>query len=402
MQKQPCTSLPFFAHPLFTHRRATLILALIPFALWLCIGVAFADNPGEGTTTTGQPLRIQIVEPVLGQDFVPSTPITLTGQAAIGALNASASLLYVVDVSSSTEDPRNQDCDGNGTVDNGDDFNSNTLRGDTLDCEISGIIALNRSIAANTIVSAGIVLFAADAAVADIDPAAGNQNFTPLNANKNSNALLDIDEVARALTTHRVGQFTVRNVSAGTDFNDALTAMNQAFATQNTQRKIAYFLSDGEHNGGIFRTEPGSPLATAAQAGTIVNTFSVGGNGTGCDPTDTLFIIANTTGGVCTVVSDPSQLSTILPGISPAGIERVELSVAGGAPITATLDALGNWSAVITACTMPDEPIVATVVATDGTRVAADIRLCAPLAITEETEPIAPASRLFLPIIGGE
>jgi hypothetical protein len=380
-----------------------LVMVIVPLA-FVVIPV-FAGNPAQGTTTTGQTLRIQIDEPVLGRDFVPGVPFTLTGETVIGALNAPARLLYVVDVSLSTEEPVNQDCNGDGQLNAGDNLNGNSLQGDTLDCEISGVIALNTSLAANTVVSAGIVAFAASAVVADVDPAAGSQSFTALNANKNTNALLDIDEVARSLTSERVGLFTARSVSSGTDFNGALAAMNQAFATQTTPRKIAYFLSDGDHNIGDFRTEPGSPLANAAQAGIIVNTYSVGGAATGCGVAEALRIIADTTGGVCSEVADPSELRTILPGTNPAGIARVEVSVGGATPITATLNALGRWSANITACSTGSEAIVATVVATDGTRVAADIQLCAPTVLEEEKEPTeasAAAPRLFLPMVAKE
>ncbi len=389
-----------------SNQHMLFVLLLSVVMLCLVVSIAWAGNPGEGATTTGQPLRIQIVEPVLGQGFVPGTAITLTGQAVIGALNAPASLLYVVDVSSSTQEPVNQDCNGNGSTDSGDNLNNNAFQGDTLDCEISGVIALNQSLVSSSIISAGIILFAESAAAADTNPQqAGRQPFSPVQADQNNNTSRDLEEVSRSLTTERVGQFTPITVPGGTDFNDALTTIAQTFATQSAPHKIAYFLSDGEHYeplAGPFLEGPTSPLATVAQAGITVNTYSVGGNGTGCGATAALRKIADRTGGVCTAVIDPSKLNTVLPGTRPTGIDHVEITVNNSAPISATLDTLGNWAAVITACATPNEPIVATVVATDGTRVAADIRLCPPTSLDEEKEPTDPnntASRLFLPVV---
>jgi hypothetical protein len=382
-----------------SNRHIVFVLLLAVVMLCLVVSIAWAGNPGEGATTTGQPLRIQIVEPVLGQGFVPGTAITLTGQAVIGALNAPTNLAYVVDVSGSTADVSNQDCNGDSVINNNDNFNSDVTIGDTLDCEISGIIALNSSLSANNRVSSTVIVFGSSAAIANMGNSAGEQAFTLLRADLNTNGALDIEEVVRSLDQGSVQQFTPKNVSTGTNFNDALTAMNQAFALQPTVQKIAFFLSDGQAS---VRTDANSPLTVAANNGVIVNTYSIGSGATGCDIGDALRTIADTTGGVCTEVTDPSKLNTVLPGTRPTGIDHVEITVNNSAPISATLDTLGNWSAVITACATPNEPIVATVVATDGTRVAADIRLCPPTGLDEEKEPTDPnntASRLFLPVV---
>ena len=83
--------------------------------------------------------------------------------------------------------------------------------------------------------------------------------------------------------------------------------------------------------------------------------------------------MADTTGGTCREVADPSTLSATLGGVTPAGITRVEVSVNGGTPVVATLDALGNYTANVPGVTSAASTIVATVIANDGTRVSADI-----------------------------
>ena len=382
-----------------TSRRIVFVSLLVTVALYLTISAAWAGNPGEGTTTTGQPLRIQIIEPVLGQDFVPCTVITLTGQAVVGSLNVSTTLAYIVDVSGSTADVSNQDCNDDGIINSNDNFNGDTTIGDTLDCEISGIIALNSSLATRHEVSATLVVFGSNAVNADVGSSPGDQIVTSIRANSNNNGVIDIEEVVRSLDQGSVGAFTRKSVGTGTDFNDALTAMNQAFASQPTPQKIVFFLSDGQAS---VRTDATSPVAIAASNGVVIHTYSIGSAATGCADNAALRIIANQTRGTCTEVADPSQLSTLLPGTSPTGIDHVEVSVSNKAPISATLDLLGNWSAVIAACSSPNEPIVATVVATDGTRVAADIRLCPPTGLEEEEEPTEPTNQapcLFLPVV---
>lgn len=372
--------------------RAVILAIVVILALGSSTSLLFADSIGEGTTTTGQTLRIQIDEPVLGQDFVPGTPITLTGRAVIGTLNAPATLAYVVDVSGSTGSPINQDCNGDGEVNSSDDSNTDNRIGDTLDCEISGVLALNRSLQAGTVISAGVVIFGSSASVADVSPAEGTQNTTLVAADVNSNSTLDLEEVVRSLDQGRIALFSPQTVGSSTDFNDALTSVNQLFGSTVTQQRIAFFLSDGDAN---VRTNDDSPLATVTSNGITVNTYSVGGNATGCGENRSLRIIADRTGGMCTEVPDPSQLSAVLPGTRPAGIDRVELTVNNGNAISASLDALGNWSAVITACESGTDRIEAIVVATDGTEVTADISLCAPTAIDPAEEP--QRHEIFLP-----
>lgn len=354
-------------------------MAALVLGLAIIPGAAFAVNPNSTTIpSTGQSLDIQIDSPPDGVTVAALDPVDVTGVVGIGGLATDANVVYVVDVSGSTEFNSGLDCDGSGDA-TGDDFNGDGAEGTTLDCEISGVIALNDSFGSLTGVDAGIVPFGSSAVVADVDPAAGQQDFTrPLDVDNNGNSTPDLEEVLRSLDVGAVNQFTAFSFASGTDFDDALTSMNAAFAGQPAgEDNIAFFLSDGE---GSLATGPGTPLQAAIDAGTIVNTYAVGSAVTGeCDAGEQLEVIASSTGGTCTVVADPADLAGTLGGSTPAGIDRVEVSIDGGPPILATLDALGNFSATIPAAdvTGPTHLIEATVFADDpdATSVTADVTI---------------------------
>lgn len=375
---------------------ATLILtsAVVP---------ALADNPGIGQTSSGQELIIQIDPAIQNTLLLPGEPINIVGATRIGALATQANVLYVVDVSGSTSGPRSQDCNDDGVVDAGDDLNGDGSRGDTLDCEISGVIAINNSLSALPNVSAGLVLFGSSAAIADVRLGGGEEAFTaPLNVDNDGNTFVDINEVAVSLTEGRASLYSNRRVGSGTNFDAAIASINAAFDSTSGGSNIAFFLSDG---GDDVQTGFNSPLETAKNGGTNIFTYSVGSSAAGCGIGSDLRIIADETGGTCFEVSDPTQLTAVLPGTTPTGIERVELRANGNGPYSVTLDALGNWSGTIPGGVVQFPLTVeATVFATDGTQVTADLVLAPPqptsLEIAEEPQNRQDASaKWFLPII---
>lgn len=321
---------------------------------------AFAANPGSATTSSGQTLNIQIDSPVDGAT-VAAGPLSVSGRVSIGDLTADASVLYVMDNSLSLQSPRNLDCNGDGVVNAGDDLTGEGRIGDVLDCEVSGVIALNNSLSAVVGLEAGLISFAGAAVQRDVNfQLAGVQAFTAVNADNDSNGVGDIEQAVRGLP-----------YNSGTNFNVALAAMNTAFATRPAgELHVAFFLSDGA---GSLSTGPATPLGMAAAAGTRVFTYSVGAGATGCNVGAGLRTIADQTGGTCTVVTNPALLSGTLAGSTPAGIDRVEVSVDGINPVTATLDALGNFRADTTLVGAGTHSIAATVTATDATMATADI-----------------------------
>src|SRR5688500_11661782 len=161
---------------------ATAVLAV---AVLVSAGGAGAVNPGTATTTAGQPLIIQIDSPA-DQATVPAGPLPVAGRAGTPSLpSGTANALYALDSSGSTSSPSGLDCNGDGAVNAADDLNSDGANGDVLDCEVSGVIALNGSLVGSAGVDAGLIEFASSADPLDVDPAtAGDQAFTAPGADR--------------------------------------------------------------------------------------------------------------------------------------------------------------------------------------------------------------------------
>jgi len=333
---------------------------------------ALAANPASGTATTGQSLHLEITSPANGSILnLPPGDLTVSGLAQIGPLTESGNVLYVVDVSGSTNSVRNMDCNGDGSINNLDNLNSDPYIGTVLDCEIAGVIALNQSLAGSPGAEAGLVAFGSVSATADISPAAGDQLFlSPLGVDLTGNGIPDMEDVARSLQSGAITAFTPKSVSVGTHYNNALTSVRNTFASKAGETNIAYFLSDGQPTPGSFTTGAGSPLSDLATAGVTVNTFSVGTSAGGCGPATPLAVIAATTGGTCTEVTDPSDLADVL--VQPATIDQVQVSLNGGAAVTASLAGTA-WTADLGGLVPGANSVVATLLVSDGTTVTADI-----------------------------
>jgi hypothetical protein len=352
----------------------TAIFTVLTLTLYTA-APAMAVNPGSNTTTTGQTLGIEITGPADGSRInVPPGALTAAGTASIGPLSSSGNVVYVVDVSGSTLSPTNQDCNGDHTVNAADDVNGDGTRGSTLDCEIGGVLALNNSLAGSPGASAGMVIFGQNAAIADVDSVGGQQNFiSPLDADHNSTGGPDLAQSARSIRVGTISLFTSKSVGQSTNYDAALTSVGQAFAGKTGQHNITFFMSDGQPTPNTFHTGPTTPLGQLAAAGIKVNTYSVGSAGAGCGPTSALRQIADATGATCTVVTDPSQLTSVL--VTPATIAGVAVSLNGGSPAPAAL--AGNaWSIPLNGLQGGTwNTITATVTASDGSSATAEIQV---------------------------
>ena len=110
-----------------------------------------------------------------------------------------------------------------------------------------------------------------------------------------------------------------------------------------------------------------------------------------------------TPGGLITMTGHtalyPSQWQTAPIDFQSTSIDHVEVRIDQGAPITVTLDGLGNWSTVFMSCISGSIKVEATVVAKDGTQVTADMVIpcqCDP----DTLEPKQPTRLfIFLPVI---
>jgi hypothetical protein len=370
-------------------------------AALLLASVPAAAGPGPNVTTipiTGQDFSVVLTAPAEGFTAIEGETITVEGQATIGDVaGVATNIMYVVDVSGSTQSPFGQDCNGDGVVSPLDNFNGDARVGDVLDCEIAGVLALNESLSAAVMVDGGLVALGQYGLAADVDPAPGHQYFTaPLTADHDGNLVPDLEQVARSLRQGVVGSFRPLNPGTWTNYDAALSAMQGAFSTQPAgENNVTFFLSDGQPTttGGVqaFTTGAGSPLQLAADAGTVIHTFSVGTSGTGCGVGAALRIVADTTGGTCTAVSNPADLSSALPGLTPALLDRVEVD---GAVVA--VDALGNFTADVTCDVVGPKLVTATAFASDpdGTVISADVLGdCLPL----NQPPVAICADVIVP-----
>ena len=357
---------------------ATLTLAVIG----AMTGTALAANPESGTTTTNQELGVEItLDPDPGAAHWLGEPLEADAVATLGEGDF-ANVVYVLDVSASMEATASQDINPPPGIGPEDDCNGDVTLGTALDAACFGLIALNQSLGSGANIDVGMVAFGVGAKTADMSPALGAQTFTsPPDVDMDNAGGPDVEQVIRSAdtgTSAGIGLFTpdiTPGFGSATNYNAALTAMNNAFASQpGTEINRAFFISDG--NPSQFTTGPGSPLDAVA-AGTIVDTFAIGSFAPGsCNPGQALRVIADSTGGTCTEVADPSTLNTVLPA-ALTNITSLELrvdgnlvaSTSGSEPISMQLLDVDITSDVVPGTNL----IEATATAADGTVVTADV-----------------------------
>lgn len=290
------------------------------------------------------PIAISILSPVEGAT-IRSEQVAVRG--TVGLAGNTARVIYVVDVSGSTASPVDQDCNGDARRDATDDLNNDGTRGDTLDCEIAGVIALNQSLVNRPDLRVGLVAFGSTAAAADVSPSTGVQNFVSPGEDGNDggftrDSVADIENTAQSLDQGKVNQFSLYQVGTNTSFDAALSEVNRIVAGS-TQPTIIFFLSDGQ---AAVTSSSGSALAQLKAAGAQINTYGIGA-GTGSSPCSAALGTIASSPDRCRVVSDPNKLVAVLP--SSTGSTIVKVSLKEGAktygPVDATLDAAGGWTA---------------------------------------------------------
>lgn len=316
-------------------RRIAFAPTVLVVATMVVVAPAFAASSGSVTTTLGQTLSASITSPTDQQHFTVGSNVTVNGTVSLtgGATSTPTNVNYTIDISGSTS----SSCKPSVPSD------TRTV----LNCEQQGAIALNNSLSATPSLQSSVISF--DDAATTV---AGFQ--APTNA--------AINTAINGLTP-----------GGGTDFDVALAQINTLYTgVPAANRKVVFFLSDG--NPSTFTTGAGSPLALAAAAGIVINTYSVGDGALKCpEPGSALKIIADTTGGQCNDVSDPSQLAANLSNA------RVDVKINGHTAIpaqvngtnwTVTFDATGNNQVIL-----GNNPIVATAIAPDGTRLDVNITI---------------------------
>lgn len=296
--------------------------------LSLTLPAIASSHTSAGTLPNGTPIDVSITSPADGSEFVvPSGSTTVdvpvAGTSSVGEGEPDATLVYVIDVSFSTNIPAAGDCGG----DRNGDGASNTV----LDCEVAGVLALNdAAITEGSVDEVGVVVYGQVGAAADMTPGGADAPITAPDAGPG-----DVDTVVSSVISPDcaagVQQFTNKVVGCnGTNFAAGLAAATSVVTASTNSSNIVVFLSDGQSNAGgaSFAGNLSALVATGATA----HTFAVG-SGSSCTggTAGTLQEIADDTGGTCTVVASPEDLEDIVPGLISSTLDSIELSVDGGA-----------------------------------------------------------------------
>lgn len=308
-----------------THSGRLLVVPLIlAFAVLALAGAAGAT---DGVLPGGTSISVDIVSPPDLAD-VNGPDVTVDGTASVGQGVAvpNTTLVYVIDVSGSTD--QSGGCGGDQNGDGNADF--------ILDCEIAAAKATNQSaITAGTVLDVGTVAFGDTAVTGDVGPAAGDQALTgPDTDDPPSAAGPDIEEVLGSAFSDVGGgnggfaQFTLENAGQFTNYEAAVGAATTLAIGGGGATKLVAFMSDGIATaGGSVADE----ITAAATAGVVFQTFAVGGSAscsnTGNAGQGSLDDIATGTGGTCTPVMNLDDLPDVVPGVIQSQLTEVAVSL---------------------------------------------------------------------------
>lgn len=253
-------------------------------------------------------------------------------------------VVFAVDVSGSTS-TSGFDCDGSGSIDNQDDLNGDGSPGETVDCEIAGAVALNTHLSgipgAESHVRVGIVPFGSSAAVADVGGRSGDDDFvSPVDDLDGDRAgTADFVQAAASMDQGGIDLFARRDVGTGTNFDPPLQTALDLLDGKSGQR-VVFLLSDG------FGSLTESMLDSVAASGVEVRPFAIGAGSDQCASDGPLARIAAAAGTECVYSESPSGLSAVIDD-APSDIASVAVSLDGGTPVDADVDAVGNFSAEV-------------------------------------------------------
>jgi hypothetical protein len=306
-------------------RRRGVFLA--QFAVVSVAVLAFAGAAGAtaGSLPGGTSIEVDVVSPANGATVNgPNVPVGGTASVGQGVPVPNTALIYVLDVSGSTDQAGG--CGGDQNGDGSASF--------ILDCEIAAARATNQSaITTGTVLDVGVVAFADTAVTGDVGPAAGDQSLTGPATDADTAGGPDVEQVLASAFSDVGGgngglaQFTLKNAGQFTNFEAAVAAATTLASSSSAGTKIVVFLSDGVASaGGTVADE----VTAAAAAGVRFETFAIG-SGSSCSNTGggrgSLDDIANGTGGTCTAVTDLSQLPDVVPGVIDSQLTQVALSL---------------------------------------------------------------------------
>jgi hypothetical protein len=298
--------------------------------------VPASAHPVNGNLPGGTSIAVSIDSPAAGTVRPPGA-ITVDGTASVGQgeVVPSTALVYVLDVSNSTQEDVTAGCGG--------DQNNDGDADNILDCEVLAARTLNDEAlspgTAGTILEVGAVAFADGATTADVGPAGGEQLISGPGTNADGIDGRDINQVLNSAfrnTGNLAGFHTFTEKPVGccvTNFAAAITsATTVANAASAGLRRIVVFLSDGEASA----INIGPALAQVPE-NVDFYTFAVGDDSNCASSSgNSLRRIADETGGTCTEVPEVADLPDILPDVINSQLTSLVLRVDGGAPIPVT------------------------------------------------------------------
>jgi hypothetical protein len=264
--------------------------------------------------------------------------VRLTGTAGAGTGQVT-SVLYVVDATNSTAAPTGSDCSGDGSVGPADDLNADGSVGDVLDCELSGVLALNSSLASASDVQAGVEAFSNQAAIADLNPDPSTAYAFVPPGYTGGDPSSRVDTVARSVDRGQIGLYTATPLGgsgAGTAFNNAVHVALDTLASAPAGPKWVMFLSDGQS------AIDDALLQELSTSGVELRSFGIGAQAT-CAHSGSLYKLAAATGESCTQVTSPAALAAGLTGAHPDAVQSVSVSIKD-VSLAADLNPVGGWS----------------------------------------------------------
>jgi hypothetical protein len=318
--------------------------------------------PGGGTVS------VTLDQPAAAAAYLLGEEVLVSGSARVDAdptPTRQTALVYTVDVSGSTTSSVS------GGPTNCGDQDLSGSSGTVLDCELRSLLNLNTSaITGNGIGEVAAVAFAGrgvapdydgrmDAVVGDVDPTSLDAVFTEPGFRTAASGEPDIVQVLRSASNDPtpgfgLARFTPRfTTGALTNFE---AAVERSVATANASTlpsKLVVMLSDGIANEGIggltsFGASADGQFAdrtrfrdwVEAVAGDVrFITFAVGSSAS-CSAYNgygSLQLIAEATGGTCSLVTNPATLPDVLPRVIETALAGISVRVDGvGVPATAT------------------------------------------------------------------
>ena len=283
-----------------------------------------------------------------GSRYPTGTTLALSGSAL--STNQSINAIFMIDVSTSTLTPNGLDVNGDGVVDENDDFNNFPNVGDVLDAEIAAALRLTEQL--QTIsddVRVASVIFAGGSEPLDAGPEEFNQHFVDAEIDTTyRDDESNFDTAITSLWNESLGflaiqgafQFRDMEVRQGTEFEPVMRDVEKLIATaQPADRTLVYLLTDG-----VALDAAPVGVQGVADQGVEFYAFQIGGSSVTQELNDlTSSVDADPSStGVAIPITDPTDLAAGL--LATVDVQSVTVN---GAPVDA-LDPAGNFFASVT------------------------------------------------------